>query len=476
LGLDKGAQIILTNAHVVNDYQVVYVQRQDLSRKLKAEVLYIAPDVDIAILRVIDHELWEGVNGLKLQAELPVANSMVRVAGYPLGGNAVSVTTGVVSRVIAFGYEFSQPYALNSPGSVVAVQVDAAINPGNSGGPVFNEDGAFVGLAFAGMRSADNMGFVIPLEVIKGKAADLFAAGTTNSTYSGHAELGASWVDLDSPALREYMKMGDATGIALQSIAPLGALNGTLKSGDVLLSIDGQDIAGDGTVVMPGKVAAQDVRMPFDGILTSKPEGASTKLRVLRSGEEKSEEVDVVFAPVEPRVPRYDTVPSYVVVGGLIFTKLTVPLYNVFQWAGPSEYGQQVPGTTSAVLNTWRHTHGDDVVVLLDAMDAPVNAHYHFPRLSILHYLNGEPVTSLTQLTELLPSAFESPFLEFSFQTNGFPTIVMNSTLASDDSQILDENAIPAPASAELLTTWCENTAKARKEGRVSHYQGCETD
>ena len=49
--------------------------------------------------------------------QVPAAHSVVRVAGYPLGGIAVSITDGVVSRVIGMEYEFNQPMSINAPGS-----------------------------------------------------------------------------------------------------------------------------------------------------------------------------------------------------------------------------------------------------------------------------------------------------------------------------------------------------------------------
>jgi hypothetical protein len=61
-----GEKLILTNAHVVNDAQVVFVQRQDMTRKILVEVRMVAKDVDTAILRVVDKELWDGIGELRI--------------------------------------------------------------------------------------------------------------------------------------------------------------------------------------------------------------------------------------------------------------------------------------------------------------------------------------------------------------------------------------------------------------------------
>merc|ERR550537_839426 len=128
---------------------------------------------------------------------------MVRVAGYPHGGSAVSITNGVLSRVMAMTYEFSQPpNPVNLPGNVIAFQVDAAINPGNSGGPAFNQDGDFLGLAFAGISGAQSMGFVIPASVILARIP----------------EMGVLWKTLDNEAMRSYLDVPEGGGVLVRSV------------------------------------------------------------------------------------------------------------------------------------------------------------------------------------------------------------------------------------------------------------------
>merc|ERR1719316_790019 len=239
-----GEKLILTNAHVVNDAQVVFVQRQDMTRKILAEVRMVAKDVDTAMLRVVDKELWEGVGELRIHRELPAANSAVRVAGYPHGGNAVSITNGVMSRVMAMTYEFSQPpNPVNLPGNVIAMPVDAAINPGNSGGPAFNQDGDFLGLAFAGISGAQSMGFVIPASVILARLPQMNRDATEGIEYPGIPEMGLLWKPLDNEGMRHYLEVPEEGGVLVRSVAPLSALNGSISPGDVLLAVDGPAVA-----------------------------------------------------------------------------------------------------------------------------------------------------------------------------------------------------------------------------------------
>lgn len=67
---------------------------------------------------------------------------------YPVGGDTMSVTQGVVSRIEVTSY-------VHGAAELLGIQVDAAINSGNSGGPAFNEHGQCVGIAFQSLRNED---------------------------------------------------------------------------------------------------------------------------------------------------------------------------------------------------------------------------------------------------------------------------------------------------------------------------------
>ena len=86
--------------------------------------------------------------------------------GYPLGGNAQSVTEGVVSRVDAKNYRLGATGSI-TPGNTLVVQIDAAINGGNSGGPCFDASNRVVGVAFQGIDGAQSIGYIIPASLAR---------------------------------------------------------------------------------------------------------------------------------------------------------------------------------------------------------------------------------------------------------------------------------------------------------------------
>nr|XP_016437824.1 PREDICTED: protease Do-like 2, chloroplastic isoform X2 [Nicotiana tabacum] len=104
------------------------------------QVLARGVECDIALLSVESKDFWEGAEPLCF-GHLPHLQDAVTVVGYPLGGDTISVTKGVVSRIEVTSYA-------HGSSELLGIQIDAAINPGNSGGPAFNDDGECIGVAF----------------------------------------------------------------------------------------------------------------------------------------------------------------------------------------------------------------------------------------------------------------------------------------------------------------------------------------
>src|SRR4029077_15049312 len=100
---------------------------------------------------------FEGTTPLEI-GELPNLQDVVVALGYPTGGDKLSITEGVVSRVEIIPYT-------QSARKLLAVQIDAAINPGNSGGPIL-KNGKLVGIAMQVMTNSQNIGYMIPTPVI----------------------------------------------------------------------------------------------------------------------------------------------------------------------------------------------------------------------------------------------------------------------------------------------------------------------
>ena len=138
-------QKILTNAHVIADYSFVTVTRHNSGTHYPAKVKSVGHECDIAMLEIEDKSFFENIKAEEYFefGDIPQLQDTVTVLGYPTGGDAISVTRGVVSRVEVTSYIHAAHYLL-------AIQIDAAINSGNSGGPAIM-DGKVIGIAFQNM-------------------------------------------------------------------------------------------------------------------------------------------------------------------------------------------------------------------------------------------------------------------------------------------------------------------------------------
>src|SRR5438477_9409751 len=235
----KGRRI-MTNAHVVSWAKQILVHRYQDPRPYLAHVKFVAHDCDLALLEVEDESFFNGLEPLKF-GDLPKVRSTVVTHGYPAGGEQISYTRGVVSRIEL------QNYAHSGNRAFLTVQTDAAINPGNSGGPVVQED-LVVGVAFQGIPGLENTGFFIPPPVIQHFLKDIEDGG-----YGGFPMAGVRVVPLQNPAYRRYLKLADNDeGARVDSLLPIPATEKLIRPDDVLLRVGKYAVGSDGTVLYEG--------------------------------------------------------------------------------------------------------------------------------------------------------------------------------------------------------------------------------
>ena len=305
-----GKNQILTNAHVVSNQQRILITVHGSPEKYPAKVEFIAHDCDLALLSLEDFTPFKDFPIFPL-GEIPLLESQVTVIGYPVGGERLSVTKGIVSRI-----DF-QPYSHSRADSHLVVQIDAAINPGNSGGPVL-QDGKVVGVAFQGLRQADNTGYIIPMPVVKRFIKDI-----SDGSYDHYAELGINEFPLHNPAMRTALKLpNDGTGVLVTNVIPGSSVDGILETGDVLISLDGNSVDSGGQVLVDGE------KVNLNEIVERKFSGDKVAIRFLRDG--SWNDVEVVLKPLPPSrmySVQYEKKPRYIVFAGLVFQPLDTNLF-----------------------------------------------------------------------------------------------------------------------------------------------------
>ena len=382
-GFILSGQRILTNAHVVSNARFISVERENDPKHYIAKVRHIGHDCDLSVLEVSDPQFFEGTAALSLTNQIPQIESSVSVYGYPIGGNRLSVTTGVVSR-IAF-----QQYSHSMADSHLAIQTNAAINPGNSGGPVLQE-GKVIGVAFQGFSGdvAQNVGYMIPVSVIQRFLKDI-----EDGHYDRYMDLSITTFPLLNPAQRKALGLeNDGRGVLVGSVISGGACDGVLKPGDVILSLDGHPVQSDGFVELDGE------RVEMPEIVERKFKGDSVAVHILRAKDPKDVTIRFNAAwPFQIQASHYDIRPRYLLFGGLLFQ----PVSRDFLQGNPID-SLRVRFLYHFYISDEVFKDRPDLIVLSDVLPDPVNTYLGGFRGAIVDTINGEKIKTLDAMAAAL--------------------------------------------------------------------------
>lgn len=425
-GFVVGPNRILTNAHVVSNSRRLLLRKHDEPGVFPARILHIAHDCDLALLELEDPAPLEGVPQLQL-GEVPALESVVRVVGYPVGGEKLSLTRGVVSRI-----DFNI-YSHTGIDQHLVVQIDAAINPGNSGGPVLQGD-KVVGVAFQGLRSADNTGYMIPTPVIKRFLADI-----EDGSYDHYVDLAFADFELVNPAQRAALGLADdQRGILVTRVSPGGSADGKLEDGDILMAIDDHPVFSNGQVRIDGQL------VNMHEIVERKFRGDTVKLSFLRDGKPGEEVVTLSrFDPAVMLATEYETRPAYAVFAGLVFQPFSRNLLAAYRFDSLTVRHFLANWVNEALYEEW-----EDVVMLTNVLPDEVNAGMAGLGGLIVDTINGEKVRSMEDLERLLFAPMDNgglpEFIEIRCIDFDRPLILEGARVAAAHDRILDRYGVPS--------------------------------
>ncbi len=369
---------IMTNAHVVSNARFLTVSKEGDPKPHPARVLHIAHDCDLALLAVDEPAFFKGTAALDFGG-IPAIESVVSVYGYPIGGNRLSVTQGIVSRI-----DF-QAYSHSGMDSHLTIQIDAAINPGNSGGPVM-QNGKVVGVAFQGYSGdvAQNVGYMIPTPVIK-----RFLKDVEDGHYDRYVDLALSYQALFNPAARGALGLkDDDRGVLVGSVYGGGSSEGIVHPGDVLLAIDGLPISSDATISMDND------SVPLAEVVERKFKGDEVSLDILRNG--KTENVKIPLSapwPFTLHNNTYDEDPRFVIFGGLIFQPVD---QNFMTEHEPEDL--RLRYTFDFFIEDKIYKERPEIIVLSGILADPVNVYATDFRYAIVDEINGTRIKRLADV------------------------------------------------------------------------------
>ena len=470
---DHGLRI-MTNAHSVEYGSIVRVQKRGDSQKYLANIDTIGQECDLALLSVDDPEFWQEFvapiasddRGTTTTAaspllfgSLPELQDEVEVLGYPTGGDSMSVTSGVVSRIEMQQYAQAGLHLL-------AMQIDAAINAGNSGGPVIDPyTGRVVGVAFQSLTEAENIGYVVPVPVVQHFLED---ARRNHGRYTGFCSLGTRLNLLENESFRKSLGMIPTTtddesndsqhysGVRIKSLSPLSRAHGILQPNDVILAIDGIPVANDGKIPFrPGE------RVSMVCYLQTKFDGDVVRLQLLRNNNDTNRgivEADVPLAIFDDLVPSHwnSQAPPYLIAGGLVFTVLSCPYLEAAK--AFDRYVSDELSYLVGLVNEPPSFEGEQVVVLNQVLAHRTNLGYD--RLTDLHLtkVNGIKIRNLEHLQRVLALEDEhfekkdnsnsnsnsniNQFLTFEFAPDERLIVLERSTMQEATQQVCEEHSI----------------------------------
>jgi hypothetical protein len=411
---------------------------------VSASVVAIAPGIDLAVLQLDDPSFFDTHPAVARAARLPQIKDAVLAYGFPTGGNSLSITKGIVSRIEFVSY--------NYPVSGLRIQVDAAINPGNSGGPAIAGD-KMIGLAFSKAGGdTQNIGYIIPNEEV-----ELFLKDIADGHYDGKPAMYDDLQTLENPALREFLKLDKSVeGMVVHRPDKTDAAY-PLKEWDVITRIGDTPIDNQGMIKLD-----RDLRVSFGYLIQKLAVNDKLPLTVVRAG--KTLKIELPVSAQHPTLitDLHGGYPSYFIYGPMVFSTATWQFVSSFE----NNAGLlRILGAVKSPLVTRTFDAPSPELEELVVVSSPFFPHklaigYSNPAGSVVNSVNGTHIRSLAHLVAVLRD-LKDPFVTFEFDQKGGEALVFSRPAvlgATDD--ILTDNGVRAQGSPNMLAVWQEKPAK----------------
>lgn len=418
---------VLTNAHVIANSTFLEVKRYGQTKRFGAKVEAVSHDADLAILTLEDDTFFEGATPLTL-GDLPTTQEEVVVYGFPTGGDTLSVTKGVVSRIEHQSYAHSSEYMLS-------VQIDAAINPGNSGGPVIH-NGKISGVVMQGLRGADNIGYMVPTTTVKHFFKDM-----EDGKYDGFPDIGIIVQDMENPSSRKKFKLTEEqTGVLAYKVLFNSPAIDAIKPGDIITAIDGHKIANDGTVEFRPKEYTS-----FGYYIDNHQIGDLLKMSLIRDSKPMEVEFKLTTTSKDfwlVQREQYDKFPRYFIYGGFVFTPVTKNYIN----SGMSFFS--AASDLSKLLDEYPSKYKKEAVVLAQVLASKHNKGYHNLYDWVVEKINGKTFNNFDEFYEIFKNA-DQEFITLE-NVDGYKVIIDRQVALKENKTILKRYKIESAQSEDL--------------------------
>ncbi len=428
---------ILTNAHVVLYSSQVQIQGNQAGDKLSATVLGVAPGIDLAVLKLDDESFFKTHAPINRATALPDIKDPVLAYGFPTGGNALSITKGIISRI-----EFV-PY--NYPVSGLRIQIDAAINPGNSGGPAIAAD-KMIGLAFSHLDQAQNIGYIIPNEEI-----DLFLKDIADGHYDGKPAMLDELQTLENPALRAFLKADKSVQGIVVHRPDLSRSDNPLREWDIITRIHGTPIDDQGMIKL-----GTDKRVSFQYLVQKVAKDDKVDLTIVRANKPMEVQIPVANDRHNLMADLRGQYPSYFVYGPLVFSRATIQFLS-FMRNNPgvmSSLGYIGSPLITRLGDTPSAEREELVVISSPFFPHKLAAGYSNQSAGVIYSVNGLQIRSLKHLVQVLRD-LQDEFVVFEFDhRDGEALVFPRKEMVEATEDILTDNGVRAQGSPDMMEIW----------------------
>lgn len=400
---------ILTTASAVRDATLIRVEARGGPDQFAARVALVDPDVNLALMTVDDEAFFDDLRPVKLARHMPT-EGVVTTATWRNGQ-----LQAVEGRVVRIGVRDA------STGNVkhTTLEISTDLPSGSSSQPVFHKRN-LVGLT---TYQGDGAATVQSVELVR-----QFLELSREETYPGFPVFGARYQLVKSEADAAWLGLESPAGVLVRNVPAGSSACGVLRPRDVLLSVDGHDIDGNGKVEHP-----RYGLLPFTYLLADGHHaGESVPIRYLRDGNVQGASMPLRVGPPGLNYvpgPRYNYRPGYLIIGGMVMIE--------FDRDYTLAHGSKWRKSIGLRLRTTLDLQGIDqtrdqrrAIVISNVLPDAYNLGYHGVRHSIVHSVNERPIDSLADIVE----ALEHP-------VDGFAVFEVSSSLGTREI-VLDANTL----------------------------------
>ena len=278
---------VITNAHVVGGARDISAQLYG-GEKSKVEIVGVDYYTDVAVLKL------KGFLGKLSKVDLGSSDKLrigqrTFVIGNPYG-LGFGLSAGILSGLdrMPSSVNFTEP-------RVALLQTTAPVNPGDSGGPLLNSDGKVIGVTTSILEGTQNIGFAIPINLVKDIVLELKTEGRVRRPWLGVA---GKFITED---IRDLFVLPLTDGMLIETVVPDSpATEAGLRAGTIDVVVSGQPWMMGGDILTAVRGRRVSTVQEFWSVIKELEIGQTVDIEFIRDRERRQTRLTVRERPQIP--------------------------------------------------------------------------------------------------------------------------------------------------------------------------------